>query len=134
MFQRRSTGSPPAIGDIYDIDLAGPDNGSVVLVELAPDHVVFQTITTKFSETGSHPECGARAFGVERNADGSVAFYTRGASRIAPAIAAAPGGATVGAALQNRSWTQMMIGISGTIQNRGGTPRPNSFTHWNTLR
>ena len=134
VFQRRSTGSPPAIGDIYDIDLAGPDNGSVVLVELAPDHVVFQTITTKFSETGSHPECGARAFGVERNADGSVAFYTRGASRIAPAIAAAPGGATVGAALQNRSWTQMMIGISGTIQNRGGTPRPNSFTHWNTLR
>jgi N-acetylmuramoyl-L-alanine amidase/phosphatidylserine/phosphatidylglycerophosphate/cardiolipin synthase-like enzyme len=134
VFTRRPTGSPPALGDIYDIDLAGPDNGSVVVVELAPDHVVFQTISTKFAETGSHPECGARAFGVERNADGSVTFYTRGASRIAPAIAAAPGGATVAATLQERSWTQMMIGISGAIQNRGGTPRPSSFTRWSTVR
>jgi N-acetylmuramoyl-L-alanine amidase/phosphatidylserine/phosphatidylglycerophosphate/cardiolipin synthase-like enzyme len=132
VFHRRASSGPPAIGDIYDIDIAGPDNGSVVIGELASDHFVFQTITTRFAETGSHPECGARAFGFERNADGSVTFYTRGASRIAPAIAAAPGGETIGVVGQGRGWTQLMIGIAAAIQARGGSARPNSFRTWTT--
>ena len=132
VFHRRESGRPPALGDIYDIDIAGPDNGSVVIAELAPDHFVFQTITTRFAETGSHPECGARAFGFDRNADGSVTFYTRGASRIAPAIAAAPAGETVGAAMHGRGWTQLMIGIAAAVQAAGGSARPNSFRTWDT--
>jgi hypothetical protein len=132
VFHRRASSGPPAVGEIYDIDISGPDNGSVVMAEVASDHFVFQTITTRFAETGSHPECGARAFGFDRNADGSVTFYTRGASRIAPAIAAASGGETIGALGQGRGWTQLMIGIAAAIQARGGSARPNSFRAWTT--
>ena len=47
-------------------------------------------------------------------------------------VPTAPGGGTVGAAMQTRGWTQLMIGIAAAIQGRGGSARPNSFHMWNT--
>ncbi len=124
VFKPRRTSGSPAAGDIYDIDILGPDDGSVVLADLSftadKSHFTFVTITTP--ETGTHPEYGNREFGYFRNGDGSYTFYTRGASR--PANAAARVG---GAAPQAVSWTRMMKGISNTIATRGGTPRPDSF-------
>ena len=35
VFKKRRN-SPPAIGDIYDIDIMGPDNGSIVAVAVSP--------------------------------------------------------------------------------------------------
>ena len=79
-FERRTTNTP-VIGDIYDIDLP-VDDGSVMLVEASPSHFILQTITTPFSETGSHPESGVRQFGFEKNLDGTVTFYTRSANQV----------------------------------------------------
>jgi hypothetical protein len=118
--QRRGA---PAVGDVYDIDIRGPDNGSVMLVESTPNHFIFQTVTT--SQTGEHPENGSREFGFQPQPDGSVRFYTRGVSRPGSEIAG-----IVGAPIQRRGWTAMLTGIGATLQSRGGRMRSGSFGHW----
>jgi hypothetical protein len=118
----------PAVGDIYHIDIAGPDNGSVMLVESAPDHFIFQTVET--SEDGTHPEYGSRQFGFERLAGGAVRWYTRGASR--PGLM--PGGGTIGRHAQESGWTAMLKGMAAELVRRGGTERAGSFGSWHTHR
>jgi hypothetical protein len=119
--------SSVAIGDIYDIDIAGPENGSIVLVALSAGFGVstvsswFDIQTIECDKYGSHPECGAREFGYEYTS-GGVKFYTRGVSRPSNIAMMA------GAAPQLLGWTAMMKGISESIRRRGGTPRENSFT------
>jgi hypothetical protein len=81
VFTRRPTTPFPSIGNVYDIDIAGPDDGDVVLVEKTSTHFIFQAIKDK--DSGRHPENGVREFGFERNPDGSVNFYTRGVSQAA---------------------------------------------------
>jgi hypothetical protein len=126
VFTKR-TKTDPKIGDIYDIDILGPDNGSIVLVALSPGFGIssgdswFDIQTVSCDKYGSHPENGAREFGLQYVPDG-VAFYTRGVSR--------PGNIAVriaGAGPQMIGWTAMMKGISESIRRRGGTPKENSF-------
>jgi flagella basal body P-ring formation protein FlgA len=122
-FKRRPTTKNPEVGNIYDIDISGPDNGSVILTDSTPNYFVFQTITTK--KTGTHPEYGSREFGFEAIKGGAIKFYTRGASR--------PANAAVGLAgkiPQAVGWTRLMRGISDSIEARGGKPRPSSFKSW----
>jgi hypothetical protein len=130
-FHRRpqpgNTGGP-AVGDVYHIDIKGPDNGSVMLVEATPDHFVFQTVWT--SEDGYHPEYGARQFGFVRLANGAVRWYTKGASR--PGYT--PGSGTVGRHAQESGWTRLINGIAEELQRRGGAIRSGSFQSWNTHR
>jgi peptidoglycan hydrolase-like protein with peptidoglycan-binding domain len=119
VFERRRTGSPQ-VGEIIDIDIMGPDNGSVILAVLRSNYFVFQTVDC--DKTGTHPENGSREFGFERVGAG-FRFYTRGVSR--------PGNAAIGlagAAPQMIGWTRLMRGISDEIARRGGKPRLNSFT------
>lgn len=122
-FSRRATGAPQP-GDIYDIDILGPDNGSVVLAAMRwssdASYFIFSTIATP--TTGSHPEFGNREFGFFTNDDGSTTFYTRGASR--PANWPTRQG---GALPQATSWSRLMRGISNAIDARGGASRPGSF-------
>jgi hypothetical protein len=113
----------PALGDIYDIDILGPDNGSVILVERTASHFIFQTVAT--TQTGAHPEFGSREFGFERLEGGAIRFYTRGVSR-----AASEATGIVGAPIQTQGWTAMLQGIGQTLENRGGRQRPGSFGHW----
>jgi hypothetical protein len=128
-FHRRPRGSGgPAVGDIYHIDIKGPDNGSVMLVRSASDHFIFQTVTTK--EDGTHPEYGSRQFGFQRLAGTAVRWYTRGASR--PGVT--PGGGTIGRHAQEAGWTRMLRGIAAELVRRGGSERANSFGSWNTHR
>ena len=128
-FHRRPLASGgPAVGDVYHIDIAGPDNGSVMLVESTSDHFIFQTVETK--EDGTHPEYGARQFGFERLEGGAVRWYTRGTSR--PALT--PGGGTIGRHAQEKGWTRMLKGIAAELVKRGGTERSGSFSSWNTHR
>src|SRR5262249_49478098 len=119
-FSRRSSGDP-AIGDIYDIDILGPDNGSVVLSSMGSKYFDLTTIHTP--ETGDHPESGSREFGFRNNPDGSVPFYTSGASRPENYLSYFGGKPP-----QMVSWTSMMKGISNSIQKLGGVPRQNSFS------
>ncbi|MEC8192201.1 MAG: DUF4157 domain-containing protein [Myxococcota bacterium] len=129
-FERRPTSASPEVGSIYDIEIP-VDQGSVVLVERTPSFFVFQTITTNGPgsgrDTGSHPECGSREFGFETLKDGSIRFYTRGASRPANRFIQATGKAP-----QAMGWTRLMRGISDSIEGRGGKPRPGSFESWTT--
>ena len=126
VFKKRSP-SVPKIGDIYDIDIIGPDNGSIVLVDLSPGFGLasgaswFDIQTIECEKYGTHPENGAREFGFEYQG-AAAKFYTRGVSR-----GHILGGQTAGAAFQTLGWTGMMKGISEALRKRGGAPRENSF-------
>lgn len=126
VFKKRRI-SPPAIGDIYDIDILGPDNGSIVAVAVSPGFGAttgdswFDIQTVECKKYGSHPENGAREFGFQYVTDG-VMFYTRGVSR-----GHFFGSQTAGSVPQALGWTGMMKGISETIRRRGGQPKENSF-------
>jgi hypothetical protein len=122
-FTRRESG-PAQVGEIVDIDIMGPDNGSVVLSEQSSSHFIYTVVET--AEMGSHPEAGSREFGFEVNSDGSTTFYTRGASRPS-GVAGLPGAREIGSDQQRRSWTALMRGIEQSIQNKGGKLRPDSF-------
>jgi hypothetical protein len=114
-FRQRGPGVP-RIGTIYDIEIPG-DPGSVMLMEKTPDRFVLQTIQTP--ELGRHPVSGARQFGFERNPDGSVTFYTRGADRPDNENLRGPG-----LVAQNSTWSAMMHRIRNQIRRRGGKARP----------
>jgi hypothetical protein len=119
---KRRPGGQLKVGDIVDIDILGPKNGSVILVELKPHYFIFQTIDS--DETGFHPENGCREFGFER-VNGAFRFYTRGVSR--------PGNVVFrffGAGPQRDSWTALMKGISAKIVKLGGRSNPATFTEW----
>ena len=113
----------PDIGTIYDIDIKGPDNGSVILVEKTSSSFTFQTITTPFSQTGSHPEAGVRQFGFERNSDGSITFYTKGVSQAAIGITD-----PIGQYYQGVGWNALMKGISDEMNRRGGISDPSTIS------
>lgn len=74
----------PKVGDIYDIDILGPDNGAVMVGSSAfgheGGHFSIVTITEK-GKNGLHPENGVREFGFTNNKNGTYTFYTTGASR-----------------------------------------------------
>jgi hypothetical protein len=118
-FARRNAGDPK-LGEIIDIDILGPDNGSVVLSEFDSSHFTFTTVKTP--ESGSHPEHGSREFGFEQNPDGSIKFYTRGASRPRDFLVD-----LFGDLPQSIGWSRLMKGISDAIDASGGQARPNSF-------
>jgi hypothetical protein len=129
----------PTRGAICDIDILGPDNGSVMLVVTQPRRFVFQIVKT--ARYGSHPENGAREFGCERLADGRILFYTRGASRSGNVMDVVPGygvgSSAVGAAgavPQNKGWTALLKGIGREIERMGGRTNEGSFAYWTTHR
>jgi hypothetical protein len=95
-----------------------------MLVEKTPSHFIFQTVTTK--QDGTHPEYGSREFGFERKPDGSVMFYTRGASR----AGMMPGSYTVGRRLQTVGWEGLTKGIGNTLTSKGGKVR--GFSEFST--
>jgi hypothetical protein len=111
VFKRRRKGTPQ-IGEIIDIDIMGPDNGSVILVEKTATYFIFQTVDS--AKMGSHPENGCREFGFERVGTG-FRFYTRGVSR--------PGSYIIrvaGSIPQQQGWTSLMRGIAAKINKLGG--------------
>lgn len=123
-FDRRSDVGEPKVGDIYDIDIFGPQNGDVILREVAPDHIDVATLNTE--RHGEHPEYGYRRFGFERNDDGSVDFYTRGVSRTQDILWDNGFLARQGGAVQDYDWSRLVTGIGNNIQRMGGKQRPNS--------
>lgn len=129
-FNRRESGSIQK-GDIYDIDIFGPINGSVMVVDVKPLEFTVQTIRTP-QET--HPEMGARTFGLSKNEDGTYTFFTRGVSR--PRNFAISLGSKF---FQPASWSRMMSGISDQVNANGGVAREGSFNYhhstisWNDL-
>jgi phosphatidylserine/phosphatidylglycerophosphate/cardiolipin synthase-like enzyme len=124
-WRRRSTAAPPQVGDLMDVDILGPINATVMFVDVQPQRFVFQTV--RKGVTDSAPEWGAREFGFERNADGSVTFYTRGATTALMQAVAVGGGVP-----QEKSWTAWAKGVEAETNRRGGRTRPRSFHGWTT--
>lgn len=119
MFRRRANGAPK-LGEIVDIDIGGPDNGSVILSKLTPTYFIYTCINTSWG--GEHPEYGSREFGVERMNDGRVKVYTRAVSSSADRMVGA-----VGAYPQQTGWARLVKGIATTIEKRGGSVVDRSF-------
>lgn len=66
---------------VLNIDIAGPDNGSVIVSEVnSGAGWTFTTIDEP--RYGEHPVSGNREFGVVINPDGSFTIYTKGADRL----------------------------------------------------
>ncbi|MBL4684247.1 MAG: hypothetical protein JKY37_06640 [Nannocystaceae bacterium] len=123
VFTRRASGAPK-VGEIVDIDIGGPDNGSVMLTDLQPLYFVYTCINTSWG--GEHPEYGSREFGAEKLSDGRVKIYTRAVSSPTNAVIG-----LAGAMPQQTGWARLMRGIANTITARGGQPTPNSFKNAN---
>jgi hypothetical protein len=115
MQPRRASGELQP-GDIYDIELLGPDHATVILTDAGEDYFVVTTITNPAETIKGHPTPGTREWGFERGGDG-VTFYTRGASRTRdPLVKTA--NALLG--LQKLSWSLMIDGLAKMLVRRGG--------------
>lgn len=68
------------LGAIVNIDIKGPDDGSVIVSGFSSDKWTFTTVHEPIY--GKHPVSGNRDFGFTYNADGSYTFYTRGVDRL----------------------------------------------------
>lgn len=68
------------MGAVIAIDIAGPDNGSVIVSHSSSDKWTFSTIYDP--KYGEHPVSGNRDFGYTDNGNGSYTFYTRGVDRL----------------------------------------------------
>ncbi|MCL7986761.1 hypothetical protein M8998_02285 [Sphingobacterium sp. lm-10] len=73
-----NSGNP--LGAVVGIDIAGPDNGSVIVSNYGSHGWTFSTIYDP--KYGQHPVSGHRDFGYTQNANGSYTFYTRGVDRL----------------------------------------------------
>lgn len=114
-----------ALGDIWDIDILGPDNGSIVLVSTSQNLVGTDSVsvdtsgwfdiqTIECEKYGTHPECGAREFGFETT-DNGIKFYTRGVSR------AFMHAHRTGSPIQHQAWKSMLGGIADELTKRGAS-------------
>jgi hypothetical protein len=143
-FERQSTGAPKP-GDHYKIDIGGtpvvggmlpgtvdrfiqPEDGDVVLRDIAPDKFTFLTVDNPKTMAGKHPLYGNRQMGFENLEDGGVKFFTRGAYRRKSWGGPDNGEVTaaMGTSAQNESWRAMLKGLSDGLVSSGGKMRPGS--------
>ncbi|MEB2787369.1 hypothetical protein, partial [Algoriphagus persicinus] len=73
-----NSGNP--YGAVINIDIQGPENGSVVTSLSSPTRWIFTTI--RDPKYGHHPVSGNREFGYSVNSNGSYTFYTKGVDRL----------------------------------------------------
>jgi peptidoglycan hydrolase-like protein with peptidoglycan-binding domain len=111
VFKRRQKGDA-MVGEIVDIDILGPIDGSVVLGEMEKTYFIYQTIDLDWEI--AHPENGSREFGYQIE-NQKIFFYTRGVSRPSNYLSALGGPIP-----QKMGWTALMKGISTKINSAGG--------------
>ncbi len=114
-FDWQGTEPEAQLGDIYDIDIFGTENGSVMLTALNDLSWQFSIVNT--STYGQHPLYGAREFGFEPLPNGDWKFYTKGFSK--------PANITynLGIPLKNLGWNSMMSAIPIELfRRRTGAP------------
>lgn len=106
-------GAAPAQGDVYDIDIWGPDNGDVVNSKMDKNSATFSTMTD-LHLGGEHPVAGNRKFGIEKLKNGKYRFYTRGFDRAGKWVT----DNEYGRDLQDESWTAMMKALSYKLNGK----------------
>jgi hypothetical protein len=111
-----------ATGSVIHIDMKtargwlNPDDGSVVVSEIAPDHWTFSTIWT-LADMG-HPVSGNRRFGFITEPDGGFTFYTRGADRATGKLDKAMSGTVFSAA--HNLWLSLQQKIAAFVNSNSG--------------
>lgn len=115
VFRRREAGRPLAVGDIYDIDMVGPDDASVMIVDKTPFSFSFAGISNP--KTGHHIETGAREFGIRKDASGVPGLYIIGASKPRHWIYGFGG---IGPWSQTQFLSLMLQGLCAKINYLGG--------------
>ena len=96
-FRAWSGGNEPKIGRMLDINIWGPDNGSVMLTDYKLDGLNSKfryapvdmsgyrerqdTLGTPFGNTGEHVVSGAREWGFRMDESGRTFLYTTGVSK-----------------------------------------------------
>ena len=65
---------------LIDIDIEGPDNGTVIVSKYSSTGWTFTTIYEPMNQ--KHPVSGHREFGYVKNSNGSYTFYSRGVDRL----------------------------------------------------
>lgn len=119
--------SPSPLGSIIHIDMGGssenpfknPDDGSVVVSDFSAENWTFSTIQTPHDF--QHPVSGNRQFGFDKQNDGSVTFYTRGADRASGILDwALSGGVNVVFAKAHKLWLSFQHKIAGFVNTNGG--------------
>ncbi|MGE0642374.1 MAG: Ig-like domain-containing protein [Nitrospira sp.] len=122
IFTRRTPGEPLSPGQIFDIDIYGPDNASVVLSKKSDLTYTFTTIkNNSIFRNGDHVVYGSRDFGF-REVDGELQFFTKGVSRTKnwwidngePLI-----GWILGGLPQDLLWRNFVDGIGKTLSAKG---------------
>ena len=127
------------IGDIYSIDIFGPDNGNVMVTDLYESEVAsyFRYTTLyggsairnlDFDRRGHHPNRGAREYGFEKNSDRSVTFYVRGVDQWYSDTASFGNDVYSGifegenefVTAQQKFWLSFLRGIGARVEDLGG--------------
>jgi len=103
------------VGAVLSIDLALPDNGSVLVGRASAQGWTFCTVKTE--NDGLHPVSGNREFGW-REQNGSTILYTRGADRTTALMetAAFP----IGFMLADRLWAGFQQRVVSFVTANGG--------------
>ncbi|PWG80637.1 hypothetical protein [Pararcticibacter amylolyticus] len=115
------------LGAVIAIDMAGPDNSSVIVSDYQSDKWTCLTIFDP--KYGQHPVSGHRDFGLTANVDGSYTFYTRGVDRLtswdaaafqsfAEAISVADGAAPF--SIGDQLWSSFQMMIENFTNSNGG--------------
>lgn len=110
------------LGAVIEIDIAGPDNGSVIVSNCSASSWTFSTIYDPLYL--SHPVSGHREVGYTQNANGSVTFYTRAVDRLTNVDATALQ-AIAGIPFDNADalWRSFQSKVTDYVKANGGTAK-----------
>ncbi|MEO0769351.1 MAG: hypothetical protein AAFY72_07940 [Cyanobacteria bacterium J06649_4] len=119
--------SPVAgLGDIYSINIKGPDNGNVIVAEIHESNeasrIRYATLDAGHGRgrRNNHPNRGSREYGFEANPDGSTTFYSRGVDQWRNPIAQA-GNSIFSPTPQQQFWLDFLDGIGERVKLAGGS-------------
>ncbi|TDQ79453.1 hypothetical protein [Sphingobacterium yanglingense] len=105
------------LNTMIGIDIAGPDNGTVIV---SKHNNVGWTFTTVYDpKYGIHPVSGNRDFGYFQNSDGSYTFYTRGVDRLTTGVDASMQNVAFFAA--DELWKSFQQKVKSFVESKQGS-------------
>lgn len=117
----------PIVGDIYHINIFGPDDGDVMITDLferpGASYFRYSTLNNGLSEipgsrlegSGSHPNNGSREYGYYHSINGWIKFYVRGIDQFYVSEAS-----SYGSMKQTQFWLSFLEGIGNLTNSYGG--------------
>jgi hypothetical protein len=104
------------VGEMTDLNLAGPDNGTIIYNDVDISDGDFSVNTATTDSAGLHPVSGRRSWGYVPYGDGQFMFYTSGSD-----THVLPGSDVVGQGAQLETWMAMSRALQERVREAGGT-------------